>query len=122
MNISDETLSVLNNFSSINGSIEIKKGSDIHTISEGKSILAKATVEEDFPRDFCVYELHKFLSAVSLVEDPVFEFENSHVNIGSKNSRRNIKYGFADPALITTPPNGGNIEFPDPDIQFLIGY
>ena len=122
MKISEDTLSILNNFSSINGSIAIKEGSDISTMSDGKSILAKAAIEEEFPQDFCIYELHKFLSAISLLEDPTFSFNNEHVDIGSGDSKKSIRYGFTDPTLITLPPKNGKIEFPDaPDVQFLLG-
>jgi len=61
MKLSTETLSVLKNFASINSGIEFKQGNIIRTMSSGKTVLAKATLKDDFPQDFCVYDLNQFL-------------------------------------------------------------
>ena len=61
MKLSDNTLSLLKNFSSINQSILFKKGNTLRTISVMKNILAEATVTEDFAKDFGVYDLNQFL-------------------------------------------------------------
>ena len=55
MKLSDKTISVLKNFSSINQSILFKEGSKLRTISLMKNILAEATVTEDFAKDFGIY-------------------------------------------------------------------
>ena len=54
MKLSDKTISLLKNFSSINQSIRIKEGSKLRTISVMKNILAEVTVSEDFAKDFGV--------------------------------------------------------------------
>ena len=46
MKLSDKTLTLLKNFSSINQSILFKQGSSLKTISVMKNILAEATIEE----------------------------------------------------------------------------
>ena len=120
MKISEDTLSILNNFSSVQGSIVINPGSDINTIANGRNILAKATVDETFPKEFGIYELSEFLSAVSLLEDPSFKFGNEMVEIESGNSNQIIRYGYTDPSLIVTPPNSGKVEFPEPDLRFIL--
>ena len=117
MKISEDTLSILNNFSSIQGSIVINPGSDIFTISAGKNILAKATVDESFPKDFGIYELSQFLSAISLLEDPAFEFDNDYVDVSS--GKQKIRYGYTDPTLIKTPPQK-NITLPSVDLEFTM--
>ena len=48
MKLSDKTISVLKNFSSINQSILFKEGSKLRTISVMKNILAEATINEEF--------------------------------------------------------------------------
>lgn len=118
MKISEETLSVLNNFSSVNAAISIDEGSEITTISEGKNIIAKAVVDETFSRKFGIYQLGEFLSAVSLLEDPTFDFQENNVNIKSGNSRQRVNYQYCDPTLITSPPEGAIENFPDPDFDF----
>ena len=102
MKISEDTINILDNFSSVQGSIIIKPGSDILTISAGKNIIAKATVDETFPKDFGIYELSQFLGAISLLEDPVFEFDSDYVDVSS--GRQKIRYGYTDPTLIKGLP------------------
>lgn len=120
LSISEETLSILSNLSTINNGIVIKEGSDFSTISEGKNILARASVDEYFPCDFAIYQLNEFLSAVSLLEDPQFNFNESSVKINAGNARHSVSYGYADPTLVTQPPTK-RVEFPDDgDVEFEI--
>ena len=103
MKLSDKTLTLLKNFSSINQSILFKKGSSLKTISVMKNILAEATIEEDLPTDFGIYDLNQFLNGLGLHQNPDLDFENQgHVVIREGKSR--TKYFFADPAVIVTPP------------------
>ena len=48
MKLSDRTINLLRNFSTINQSILFKKGTKLRTISVMKNILAEANVDEDF--------------------------------------------------------------------------
>ncbi len=103
MKLSDKTLTLLKNFSSINQSILFKQGSSLKTISVMKNILAEATIEEDLPTDFGIYDLNQFLNGLGLHQNPDLDFENEgHVVIREGRSR--TKYFFADPAVIVTPP------------------
>ena len=100
MKLSEKTLSVLKNFSSINQSIFIKSGDKLRTISLMKNILAEATVPEDFPKDFGIYDLSQFLVGLTLHDNPVLDFTNdSFVYIKDGSSSR-VKYFFSDPAVI----------------------
>ena len=119
MKISEDTISILNNFSSIQGSIVINPGSDILTISAGKNILAKATVDETFPKDFGIYELSQFLGAISLLEDPAFEFDDDYVDVSS--GKQKIRYGYTDPTLIQSPPQS-EITLPSADLVFELTH
>ena len=69
MKLSSETLAVLKNFVSINASIEFKTGNKLATISPTKTVLAKATIKDTFPQDFCIHDLNQFLSVHSLDKD-----------------------------------------------------
>ena len=103
MKLSDKTLTLLKNFSSINQSILFKQGSSLKTISVMKNILAEAIIEEDLPTDFGIYDLNQFLNGLGLHQNPDLDFENQgHVVIREGKSR--TKYFFADPAVIVTPP------------------
>lgn len=82
MKLSDNTLSILKNFASINQSILVKQGSKLRTISVMQNILAEADVGEDFPKDFAIYDLNQFLNGISLHQDPDLDFSNdSHLII-----------------------------------------
>ena len=108
---------MLKNFSDINMSIEIKKGNILRTVSVQKNILAQAELEEDFPQDFAIYELNRFLGAVSLFDDPEFQFNGKSANIGT--NTHSVDYVYCDPSMIVTPPEN-NITFPEPEVKFTL--
>ena len=54
MKLSNETVTVLKNFSTINQNLVIKPGNSINTMSAMKNIVAKAIVTEDFPQAFAI--------------------------------------------------------------------
>ena len=108
---------MLKNFSDINMSIEIKKGNILRTVSVQKNILAQAELEEEFPQDFAIYELNRFLGAVSLFDDPEFQFNGKSANIGT--NTHSVDYVYCDPSMIVTPPEN-NITFPDPEVKFKL--
>jgi hypothetical protein len=102
MKISKETLEVLKNFASINSNILVRPGNSIKTLSNYKNVLAEATVEEDFPAEFGIFDLHKFLGVISMFDDPSFEFHEKHVVISGDNGST-VKYFYSEPKLLTTP-------------------
>ena len=116
MKLSDKTISVLKNFSSINQSILFKEGRKLRTISVMKNILAEATVTEEFMKDFGIYDLNQFLNGLSLHSSPELDFANDgYVMIREGRSRS--KYFFADPNVIVTPPEK-EITLPSEDVTF----
>ena len=103
MNLSNETVSVLKNFSTINQNLVIKGGNSISTISAQKNIVAQATVKETFPQDFAIYDLNEFLAALSLFEKPHLEFRDDFVVITENgSSTKSLKYWYSDPSVVTT--------------------
>ena len=116
MRLSDKTLMLLKNFSTINQSILFKKGNSLRTISVMKNILAEATIEEDIPKDFGVYDLNQFLNALSLHQKPELDFKNDGYTVISEDRARS-KYFFADPNVIVSPPEK-EITLPTEDVCF----
>ena len=116
MKLSDKTISVLKNFSSINQSILFKEGSKLRTISVMKNILAEATVTEEFSRDFGIYDLNQFLNGLSLHSSPELDFANDGYVV-IREGRSRSKYFFADPNVIVTPPEKA-ISLPTEDVCF----
>ena len=116
MKLSESTLSLLKNFSTINQSILFKKGTKLRTISVMKNILAEATVSEELPKDFGIYDLGQFLNGLSLHNSPELDFqEDNYVVI--KEGRSRSKYFFADPQVIVTPPEK-EMTLPSEDVSF----
>ena len=116
MKLSESTLSVLKNFSTINQSILFKQGRKLRTMSVMKNILAEATIDEELPKDFGIYDLNQFLNGLGLHQNPDLDFENQgHVVIREGKSR--TKYFFADPNVIVTPPDK-EITLPSEDVSF----
>ena len=116
MKLSDKTISVLKNFSSINQSILFKEGSKLRTISVMKNILAEATVTEEFSRDFGIYDLNQFLNGLGLHSSPELDFANDGYVV-IREGRSRSKYFFADPNVIVTPPEKA-ISLPTEDVCF----
>jgi|TARA_B000000565_G_scaffold233462_1_gene193298 hypothetical protein len=109
---------VLKNFAGINNSILVKKGSKLRTMSVAKNILAEADINEDFPREFGIYDLNQFLNGLSLHQDPNLDFsEDTYLTI--REGKRRVKYFFADPQVIVTPPEK-EIDLPTKDVCFQI--
>ena len=116
MKLSESTLSVLKNFSTINQSILFKQGRKLRTMSVMKNILAEATIDEELPKDFGIYDLNQFLNGMGLHQSPELDFANdSYVVI--KEGRMRTKYFFADANVIITPPDKP-IELPSEDVTF----
>ena len=116
MKLSDNTLSVLKNFSSINQSILFKQGNRLRTISVMKNIMAEATISEEMPKDFGIYDLGQFLNGMGLHQSPQLDFTND-TYVVIKEGRMRSKYFFADPNVIVTPPDK-SLELPSEDVTF----
>ena len=103
MNLSNETVSVLKNFATINQNLVIKTGSSISTMSAMKNIVASAEVKEVFPTEFAIYDLNEFLASISLFEKPSLDFKDDFVVITEDGSTgKALKYWYSDPSVVTT--------------------
>ena len=119
MNLSNETVSVLKNFATINQNLVIKSGSSISTMSAMKNIVASAKVKEDFPTEFAIYDLNEFLAALSLFQKPDLEFRNDFVVITENGSTaKSLKYWYSDPSVVTTTTK--EITMPECEVSFSL--
>ena len=117
MKLSEQTVSILKNYSAINQNLMIKEGSEISTMSAMKNIVSKATVEENFPVEFAIYDLNEFLSAMSLFTNPDLDFKDDFVVITESGSKgRNLKYWYSEPSVVTTPSR--EVTMPSVDVEF----
>ena len=114
MRLSEQTVSLLKNFASMNQNLQFKAGNKLSTISAQKNILVNAEIPESFPSDFAVYDLNKFLGVLSLFQDPTLEIGEKRMNVSGK-----VNYVFADPSMILVPPDKG-LAFPEPEVSFTL--
>ena len=119
MNLSNETVSVLKNFATINQNLVIKEGSNITTMSAMKNIIASAEVKESFPLDFAIYDLNEFLAALSLFDKRDLDFHKDFVVMTESGSTdKSLKYWYSDPSVVTTPTK--EISMPESEVSFTL--
>lgn len=115
MKLSENTISVLKNYASINQGIKISQGNTLATISPLKTLLSKAKIPDTFDRSFCIYDLNRFLSVLSLFKEPELEFGDSSVII--RGNQQKVVYRFCDEKVIVTVPSN-EIKFPEAEVVF----
>ena len=120
MELSTNTVQVLKNFASINQNLVIKEGNEIKTMSAMKNIVAKATVEETFPKQVAIYDLNEFLGCLSLFKNPILTFNDTSVTITEENDGNgdSLEYMYSDPSVVTTPSK--DITMPSEEISFTL--
>lgn len=105
MKFSEDTISILKNFYKINPSILFRPGNELRTVALDKSVVAEATIAEDISRKAGVYDLNKFLSAVTTIEDADIEFKEEKFVI--RGNRQEINYTYTGDSMIYTIPEDG---------------
>ena len=113
MKFSNETLNVLKSFTAINKSILLNAGNTIKTITPEKTLIAIAEVPDTMPSQACVYDLSRFLSILSLNNDPDIDFGDKYFIISE--GKRRTRYVYADISMIHTPPEK-EITLPSADV------
>lgn len=114
MKIDNNTINVLKNFATINPSIVIKEGNILETISSTKTIKAKATVPTDFPRRFAIYNLSRFISTLSLLDEPNIEFGETSLTFSD--GCKSVQLTYSDESTIIKVPEK-NLKLPTVDIS-----
>jgi len=118
MELSENTLQVLKNFSTINQNVIIRSGNTIKTISEARNVLATAVVDVEFPQDVGIYDLNEFIGVLGLVDTPRLKFEDEYVTVSDSTGRSKVKYFFSPEETLTTPQK--DIKMPDGDVKFTL--
>ena len=118
MKFSDNTMSVLRNFSDINQNILVKEGNILKTISEARNVLSTAELDDSFPKDFGVYDLSEFIGVLGLVDEPNLSFEEDYMIINDSTGRTKIKYFYSSLDTLTTPDK--DIIMPSSEVKFKL--
>jgi hypothetical protein len=104
MKFSGETLSLLKNFASINMNIVFTPGDTVKTLSNANSIFAKATIKEEIPNEFYIYDLNSLLAMLTLVDNQEVDFEDKSLVISSEKGK--FEYFYSSPDIVKAPPAG----------------
>lgn len=115
MQLSEQTITTLKNFSSINPNLVFKAGNQIKTISVAKNILATATIPETIPKEFGIYDLNEFLNVISMFDDPTLDITSNSAKI-TYSGGESTNYYFSDVSNLTAPTK--DISMPQCEIEF----
>ena len=118
MELCENTLNVLRNFSGINQNIMIRSGNNIKTMSETRNMIATADVSEQFAKDFGIYDLNEFIGVMGLVDTPNLKFEDDFVVVSDSSGRSKIKYFYAAEETLTTATK--DVKMPEADCKFVL--
>jgi len=118
MELNDNTIEVLKNFSGINQNLLVKQGNTIKTISEARNVVATAIVAEEFSQQFGIYDLNEFIGVLGLVDQPNLKFSDESVTVGDQSGRSKIKYFFSPEETLTSPTK--DITMPEGDVKFTL--
>ena len=102
MKLSENTLAVLKNFASINSGVVLSSGKAQRTISPEKSILVEATIDDDIPTQFGIYDLNQFLGNLTTLRNPELTFSKDGVTLDD--GELSFEYRACAANLIITPP------------------
>ena len=109
MKLSKQTVAILKSMAGINSNIHILPGNELVSVSPGRNIMFKATVEEYFATEFAIWDLSQFLGTYSLFSDAEIDFGEAALRI--KSGRQSCEYHYADPRLVEgcRPPSKFNL-------------
>jgi hypothetical protein len=116
MELNENTLNVLRNFSAINSNVVVRAGKNIKTITEARNVVSSATLTQEFPTNFGIYDLNEFLGVLALVDQPNLAFKEEFVMISDSSGRSKVKYFFSDPDILTAPTS--DVKMPDAEVNF----
>ena len=119
MKLSEDTVHILKNFSTINQSLQFKAGNTLKTISPLKTIFVEAIIGESLPKEFALYDLNKLLAKVSLYKDAELGFDDDKLTINTENKKKSDYIKYCSPKVIVTPPEKA-ITFGTPDCSFSL--
>lgn len=115
MKLSSKTMTVLKNFSSINQSMVFEKGNVLRSMSPHKSILAFAKIDEEIERDAVVYDMGRFLTVISMYNEPNIDFQEKMFEITEGNKKAH--YTYADPSMVESPKKTAKFENSDVEVD-----
>lgn len=120
MELSKETIKILKTCNGVNSTIAFKKGNVVRNASTNGYVLFKAVIKEEFPIDFQIYDLGRFINSISLFDNPFLDFKKEYVAI--KNSTGEIKSHYCHPDILGDyfDLSDKDIKIKDPTAEFVL--
>ena len=92
--LSKETVDILKGLYAINQTLKIVAGKqEIRSVNDTKTIAFQAPIAENFPRNFCIYDVREFINVVGIISSPVLDFTDpKFVIVKSEDGGQKLKY------------------------------
>lgn len=122
MKLSKDTIEILKNFASINDGIVLRPGSIVRTCDASKQVLAEATVSESFDKNIGIFDLNRFLSAMSLHQgesEIAVNDDASTAVLTDTTGRSKLNYRLCDITMVKNAPEK-SVNMPEPDVSFTL--
>jgi len=117
MKLSENTLTVLKNFATINSGVVLKPGNIQKSMSPEQNILVEAKLEDTFPCTFGIYDLNQFLGNVTALKNPDMDFSDKAVTM--RDTDMTLRYMACSPELIISPPDK-ELAIVEPDVTLSL--
>ena len=110
MKLSNNTVKILKNYSTINSNMVFTEGNVLRTISAAGNILSIAEIEEQIPFGFAIYDLSTLLAMISCMDNYEINFKENNLEIVSDKGLFEIYYCFEGEGdeIIKHPPKQAN--------------
>jgi hypothetical protein len=116
--LSDGTLRLMKNFADINPGQVFTPGKVLQVLEPQRRILGKASIEDDFPDEFAISDVGRFLGVLGLHDkEVILDLEPGIVKIQSK-SGKVTRYRLTDKANVVHPDKPFN--FPGADAMLIL--
>lgn len=123
--LSNETMMVFKKFFEINMSMKVV-ATDNKTLkikSSGNNVIATADIDEEFPRDFGIYDIREFISVVGIIDNPILDFTDpKKISIRSSDNKQRLTYRDYDMEMdsIAKSYTPKNVKLPDSTVEFKV--
>lgn len=123
MQISEETIKILENLSAINESIIVEKSPNgentpFKTINKEMTLFVEGVFQDVFEEDFCIYDLKSFLAVLNgFGKSAETIFQKDKLFVKSSEGSSSVRIVYADPAVIVSPGDK-SINLPSIDFEY----
>ena len=100
--LSKRTIDVFKYLSLISPSILIREGNVLRSRNAARTVLSRVEIDEEFPKEFLIYDIPSLLRVINLFDTPDIEFFDTHMIISQDNAK--IRYMYSAAELFPNPP------------------